>query len=93
MLLRFLENCSGSVDGINLLHFRPGDVADVPGELAGVFVGEQWAVPADEPVAPVDPLPDPPAPVEPSKRAVAAPRRRKTRAAAKGKPASKRASK
>lgn len=84
MRLRFQCDASGSEDGVSIRRFTAGDVFDVGRELAEVCLREGWAVEANMPVPPADPLPEPPTPVAPKRRAVAAPKRRKTPAKPRG---------
>ncbi|MBI4475876.1 MAG: hypothetical protein HY654_01815 [Acidobacteria bacterium] len=48
MKVRITHQLSGSIDGIQLDHFKMGNVYDLGPTLASVFLAEQWAEPVSE---------------------------------------------
>lgn len=52
MLIKMLETCHGSPDGIRVLDYEGGETYNVPGELADMFIDEGFAEPAVEGQAP-----------------------------------------
>jgi hypothetical protein len=45
MKLKMLETRQGSPDGISVATYEEGQTYDIPKDLAGVFIREDWAEP------------------------------------------------
>jgi hypothetical protein len=41
--IRMLRTAKGSPDGIQVNEYRQGEIYEVPGRLAEIFLGENWA--------------------------------------------------
>lgn len=43
MKIKILQNIAGAADGITIVHYKVGEIADVPEKLAATFLKEGFA--------------------------------------------------